>query len=270
MARNDEFFLNKWIEYYGSQLGEENLYVYLDGEDQPLPAKAGRANVEKLARKQTSAVAAGDKSRIKIISAKAGELLDRYDLVIGCDCDEFLAVDPALGMSLAEYLSSIEIKSSVSGLGLDVGQKLGEEGPLREDVKLLDQRSYAYVCSRYTKAVVIAVKGSRWGSGFHRFKGHNFHIDPNLYLFHFGCCNEEWLKQKLADPEKKDSGWSRHLRKRFRTIRYVTRKKPRGEEYLRIARITQTILRPIYALNKPSMCCWRLVVRIPERFRGMI
>lgn len=30
MARNDEFFLNRWIKYYGEQIGTENLYIYLD------------------------------------------------------------------------------------------------------------------------------------------------------------------------------------------------------------------------------------------------
>ena len=28
MVRNDDFFLRKWISYYGKELGEENLYVY--------------------------------------------------------------------------------------------------------------------------------------------------------------------------------------------------------------------------------------------------
>ena len=31
MARDDEFFLSRWIAYYGKQFGTENLYVLLDG-----------------------------------------------------------------------------------------------------------------------------------------------------------------------------------------------------------------------------------------------
>ena len=100
MARNDEFFLNKWIEYYGAQFGEENLYVFLDGEDQELPAKAGRANIEKCS-KVFRVVAKDDKRRIEFISSKARELFGRYDLVIGCEADEFLVVDPKTGKSLA-------------------------------------------------------------------------------------------------------------------------------------------------------------------------
>lgn len=268
MARNDEFFLNKWIEYYGAQFGEENLYVFLDGEDQELPAKAGRANIEKCS-KVFRVVAKDDKRRIEFISSKARELFGRYDLVIGCDADEFLVVDPQTGKSLASYLSEADIKYCLSGLGMDVGQRIGEEGNLSADKKFLRQRSYAYVCSRYTKPVVIARRG-RWGSGFHRFKGHNFHIDPNLYLFHFGSSDAKILNSRFADKDRIKAGWARHLKKRFRPIRLVSTKKARGENFLKAARITQTLLRPVYAMNKPSMAFWRLVVKIPERFKDVL
>ena len=34
MVRNDDFYLRKWVEYYGAQLGRENLYIWFDGTDQ--------------------------------------------------------------------------------------------------------------------------------------------------------------------------------------------------------------------------------------------
>lgn len=268
MARNDEFFLNKWIEYYGSQFGEENLYVFLDGKDQCIPSRVGNANIEKC-DKISCGVVKDDKRRINFISAKASKLFDRYDLVLGCDADEFLVVDPATGMSLCEYLSGLEIKYCVSGLGMDVGQNLNEEHSLADNKKFLSQRSYAYVCSRYTKPVVIAKPG-RWGSGFHRFKGHNFTIDKNLYLFHFGSSDKEMLESRFADKDRMSAGWGRHLRKRFRPIRLVSRKKAHSENYIKIARIVQTLLRPVYAMNKPSMAFWRLVVKIPDRFKNIL
>ena len=46
------------------------------------------------------------------------------DLVIGTDVDEFLIVDPMLGVSLAEYLSTAEVRGSLSALGLDVVRHL--------------------------------------------------------------------------------------------------------------------------------------------------
>ena len=45
MARNDEFFLNRWIKYYGGQIGSENLYIYLDGLDQKIPSGHANANI---------------------------------------------------------------------------------------------------------------------------------------------------------------------------------------------------------------------------------
>ena len=27
VVRNDDFYLRKWVEYYGRELGRENLYV---------------------------------------------------------------------------------------------------------------------------------------------------------------------------------------------------------------------------------------------------
>lgn len=268
MARNDEFFLNKWINYYGSQFGEENLFVFLDGEDQQIPAGAGKANVTKCKHIEGQVVSA-EKGRLGFLSQKAKELLGRYDLVIGCDADEFLVLDPKCGKSLAEYLSEKDIKYCLSGLGMDVGQRLSEETAINPEKGFLQQRSYAYVCSRYTKPVIIARPGL-WGSGFHRFKGHNFHIDPNLYLFHFGCFDKQMLEARFLDKDRMNAGWGRHIRKRFRTIRYVSDKKPRGEKFIRIARCVQTVLRPVYAMNKPSMGCWKLVVKIPDRFKNIL
>ena len=45
MARNDTFFLSRWIEYYGREIGTENLYIYLDGTDQDIPENAGAAHI---------------------------------------------------------------------------------------------------------------------------------------------------------------------------------------------------------------------------------
>ena len=265
MARNDDFFLERWIEYYGLQLGKENLYILLDGTDQKIPQNAGYSNVSHYERVDGQ-VAAADRGRIHLISNKASELLKKYDLVIGADVDEFLMVDPRCRKTLLEYLSQLKIRTSVSGLGIDVGQILGEELDVNSELPLLSQRQYALVSSRYTKASVIAAP-VEWGSGFHRIRNHNYSIDRNLYLFHFGCVDMEMLKQKLKDNDKIMNGWERHLKKRTKTIALVTRKTARNADiYLPLARIFQTIFRPLFAWNKPTMACWKLVVRIPERF----
>lgn len=262
MARNDTFFLSRWIEYYGREIGTENLYIYLDGTDQDIPENAGAAHITKLPHTDMSR-SAGDKYRIGKMSDLANELLKKYDIVIGCDCDEFLIVDPALNTSLAKYLSNTEIHTTLSGLGLDVGQHLTHEKPLDSSKPFLAQRAYALLSTRYTKPVVIN-RPVRWGSGFHSINGHNFHIDPNLYLLHFGAVDMEMLVAKAAS---RGPDWVNHLKRRGNgTINDVTNRPAHGEKWLKIARIMQRIFRPIYAWDKPGMLGIKRIVKIPNRF----
>ena len=263
MARNDEFFLRRWIKYYGDEIGSENLYIYLDGTDQVIPKNAGATNIKKLHHRDMPR-AVGDKYRIGLMNDLARELLKTYDIVIGCDCDEFLIVDPKTNKSLAEYLSEIKIKNTVSGLGLDVGQNMKTESVLDMRAPILSQRQYALLSTRYTKPVVKNTPLD-WGSGFHSISGHNFHIDKNLYLLHFGAVDMQMLEHKAAS---RGADWLAHLRRRGNgTIDAVTKHRAHGERWMKYARIMQTFARPIYALDKPGMFGLKRVVKIPTRFK---
>ena len=263
MARDDEFFLNRWIAYYGKQFGTENLYIILDGTDQTTPKNAGNAHIKKLEHKNMSRTA-GDKYRIGKLSELANELLKTYDIVIGCDSDEFLIVDPNTKKTLREYLSGKKIKTSLSGLGLDVGQNINCESELDTNAPFLEQREFALLSTRYTKPVVKTTTHP-WGSGFHSIRGKNFHIDKNLYLLHFGAIDLKMLETKAA---ARGADWLSHLRRRGNgTINAVSNLTPRTEKWLRIARNMQQIFRPIYALDKPGMLGLKRVVKIPSRFK---
>jgi len=269
MARNDEFFLNRWIQYYGAELGEENLYIYLDGVDQPAPEHAGKTNVIHRERIVEHVVAA-EKRRLGFLSDIAADLLKTYDIVIGVDADEFLVVDPRCGKSLVEYLSVIEIAPCVSGLGMDIGQHLQNEPALDYKKPFLEQRGYAYLSTRYTKPSVIS-KAVQWGSGFHRVKGHNFRIDPNLYLFHFGSVDMEMIRMRFQDKDRMATGREKHIQKRAQTMHIITQKNAlKSEGWFSFARLLQTFIRPIYALNKPSMAGLKMVIKVPERFKRII
>ena len=263
MARNDNFFLTRWIKYYGNEIGYENLYIYLDGTDQEIPKNAGAAHITKLPHTDMSRTI-GDKYRIGLMNDLSRELLKKYDIVIGCDCDEFLIVDPKTNQTLAEYLSKIKIKNTVSGLGLDIGQNMNTEHELDINAPLLEQREYALLSTRYTKPVVKNVPLD-WGRGFHSINGHNFHIDKNLYLLHFGAIDMKMLERKAA---ARGADWLNHLHRRGNgTITAVRTRRARKENWLKIARIIQTYARPIYALDKPGMLGMKRVVKIPSRFK---
>lgn len=269
MVRNDDFYLKKWVEYYGSELGVENLYIYLDGKDQEIPEWCAGTNITAV-DKIPGQVVEAEKGRLDFLSAKAAELLGSYDLVIGVDADEILVVDPDLGVSLKDYLSASDIDVSLSGLGVDVGQHTGEEGDIDGTRAFLSQRHYARLSTRYTKPCVIA-KPVRWGRGFHRVKGYNFHIGKDLFLFHFGYFDLGRIKARFEDPSRRAAGWTKHLERRSKTIRQVTEGKARDwNRWTRNARIIQTCCRPPYAWNKPAMFELVVIVRIPDRFRNIV
>lgn len=266
MVRNDDYFLRKWITYYGSQLGRENLYIFMDGVDQVVPDFCEGVNVTHKEKVYYNSVIESEKRRLAYLSDRARELFERYDVIIGTDADEFLVVDPKLELSLLEYLSTIEGGTSVSGLGVDIGQHLDLEEEIDLSKPLLGQRRFGYLSSRYTKPNTL-LRPAKWGSGFHRVKGHNFHIDNNLYLFHFGS-----MDYNLLERRNRANGWSeRHLRKRTRTIHKVTNNPIRDwDEATKFARTMQSFCRLIYAPNKPSMMWLKVIVEIPERFKGIV
>ena len=270
MARNDDFFLRRWTAYYGSRLGEENLFVFLDGKDQPLPDWCPKAHIMPIDKVQGQ-VAQTDRLRINIMSDYAAGLFAQgYDLVLGCDADEFIIPDPALWKGLGEYLQQARIDGSISALGIDVGQRTSEEGDINGEGSFLTQRHYAEIGTRYTKACIIS-EPLRWGSGFHRVKGRNLHIARDLYLFHFGYFDLARIRARFADKDRLAGGWERHLKKRVRTIRRCSSRKAHPwEPSVRFARLLQSVCRPIYALNKPAMLGISLIVRIPERFQNIV
>lgn len=270
MARNDDFFLRKWVEYYGRELGLENLYVYLDGKDQPRPAWCPESVNVEICEKIPGKVVQLDRLRLRFLSDQAAILLKKYDMVIGTDADEFLIPDPASGVGLAEFLSSSGCRVSISGLGVDVGQNTRCERVIDASRPFLSQRSFGLLSTRYTKPSVIA-KPVRWGSGFHRIKWHDFHIRKHLYLFHFGYVDLKRIEDRFNDKDRVAGGWSRHLAKRARTINVVSTRKARDwKTWTSLAVIIQSLVRPPYAWNKPAMFNLDIVVRIPKRFREII
>lgn len=266
--RNDTLFLPRWVAHYGAAVGRENLFIILDGHDQSAPDGLGPVNILRLPH-HPAPRATGDRRRARIMSDIARGLMRLYDIAILADVDEFLVLDPLVGQDLIGYLATRR-GAAISALGLDVGQHMQLEQPLDPARPFLDQRRFAHVSARYTKPVV-ARKPVTWGSGLHRVKGRNFRIDPNLYLFHFGMVDSTLCAPTLQDENRLRDGWSGHLDRRARLPAIITRTKARdGDDYFPIARRWQTWIRPLTALNKPGTIPGTPVVRLPERFQGLV
>lgn len=269
MVRND-VFLKRWVEYYGREIGKENLYIFFDGKDQEIPEFCEGTNC-KLCEKMEGHVVSTEKSRSRFLSEIAAELLrEGSDMVIGTDADEYLVVDPEAGLTLRELLESLPNRACFSPLGVDVIQDLNSEAPLDFNKPFLSQRHRGWLYSRYTKPSIVTMPVT-WGSGFHRVKGHNFHIVEGLYLFHFGAADMKKLKEISADPSRVKGGWSRHQNKRQRAIEAVSRMKTVDwDKTVDKIRIMQSIFRPIFAPNKPTTFGLKFIVRIPSRFDNIV
>ena len=269
MVRNDAVFIRKWVAYYGAELGRKNLFVILDGHDQDMPEGCEGANAIFLPKLHTNVVK-GDRRRARVMSHFAAGLLYHYDMVIGGDIDEFVVVDPSTGQTLAQYLSSLPPRASYSALGMDVGQHIRLENRADFSKPLLSQRKFAMLSSRYSKPSIL-MKPVTWGSGMHRIKGHNFKIDPNLYLFHFGMVDQKQAEVRENDEDLIKAGWGKHMARRGNLLKIIEAATPlEGDSYFATARKLQQNRRPIYALNKPKMIKGNPVVRIPERFAEIV
>ncbi|MCL2369071.1 MAG: glycosyltransferase family 2 protein [Alphaproteobacteria bacterium] len=270
MLRNDEFFLELWAKYYSRELGAENCYALFDGTDQKIPAFAKKINTKKFERKEESRTK-GDKTRVNRINDFANDLMKNhgYDIVIGTDVDEFIAVDPDLKMSLREYLSSVpQNRTALSPLGLDLAQHLTLEKPYDAKKTMLSQRKYAFISTRFTKSSIM-LKPGRWGSGFHRMNGKNFKIDPNLYLFHMGSLDHKMSIDKI-NSDNRDASWKSHrMRRTMENFNLITNSTARDFAITKCARRIQQIARPPYSWNKPFMFGIKWVVKIPKRFEKL-
>ena len=267
-VRNDTLFLDRWIAHYGQTFDPSSLFVIIDGLDQDVPDRSTGVNVIQLPHVHRNVVQ-GDKARAARASDLAKELFKSYDLVIGTDVDEFLVVDPKTGKTLSEYLSHIPIRSTISGLGIDVVRHMDREGPIKPAHPFLSQRRYAIISDRYTKASVLA-KPLRWGSGYHRVRGRNFHIDPNLFLFHFGCVDQSVSQSRKSDIDRIVEGWDAHLLRRDSLFRTITETPAiDGDSRFASARAEMTRHRPWHAWNKPGILKRNTVIEIPARFRDI-
>ncbi len=268
-VRNDTLFLTRWIAYYGGIFGPENLFIIFDGQDQTPPPEAAKINVIALPNVARTVVLS-DRYRARASSHFAHALMASYDIVIAMDVDEFIVVDPALNTDLLSYLSSKDLPSSVSALGLDVIQHIDHEAELDLTKGFLAQRNYALVSARYTKPNIITKKVV-WGAGHHRIKGRNFHIDPNLFMFHFGSVDLKFSAARNGDRDATSVGWTAHIARRYALFDLMKRSTPiDGDSFFVKARRLLTWCRPIYAWNKPQMINGNPVIKIPERFQNSV
>lgn len=212
LVRNDRQFLEKWVSYYGAQVGYCNLFLIIRGTDwelPPLPPEVSRIIV----KDSPSRRKARNIWSANYVSHFVDFLLHSYDAVIRADSDEFIVADPASGQTLTEVIEQNAVLGSLSALGTDVIQKLSEEPALDPNQSVLKQRKYGIVTREFSKPCVVT-SSVRWEVGFHYIHGHEVRFADNLHLFHLALHDRDAADRRIA--ERVDSGTSGSLLKHVR------------------------------------------------------
>lgn len=186
MVKDDHFFLERWVKYYGDALGRDALYVVNHGGGREIADLAEGCSVIDL---PGGFDANFDILRWRLFNNLANGLRGYYTFVIVTDVDEFVVVDPRTGLGLVDFLGRRRGKVTAMPLGLEVVHQPALEPDAIGDGPMLGPRRYARFTTAYSKPVVFnhAVKLSRGG---HYSTDAELKIFRNLYLFHMRYVDE--------------------------------------------------------------------------------
>jgi hypothetical protein len=210
-CRDEGRMLPLWVNYYGGQLGVENLYVVDDNsedgstDDLPCdvlhipPVRGGKFN----------------STRMAVVGNLGRSLLQLYDVVMFCDTDEFIVPDPDKYAGLKEYVEAktAEGLNAVGSLGFNVVHDVGSEPPLDLTQPLLGQRQLAKFLPLMCKPAIKWVPG-HWSAGTHGVRT-PYRVDPDLWMFHMKFGDRDHLQEAAdhrqrmveADGRSRDTQW---------------------------------------------------------------
>lgn len=181
MVFRDYEMLSRWCDYYGTQLGRENLYIVSHGFDPHHKEITEGCNLVTIPRDKLTDF---DAWRFEMLHSFVQFLCASYEWVIRTDADEFVVADSSAG-TLPQILER-QVDPYVFALGVEVFQ--GQNEPELTSQPITAQRRHGLVWASYSKA--FAVKAG-W-----RLENHGIRFDPRkltglrvnmpegLYLLH--------------------------------------------------------------------------------------
>ncbi|GBR58071.1 hypothetical protein AA18889_1459 [Acetobacter senegalensis DSM 18889] len=176
MVYNEDFFLPKWCQYYGSQFGYENLFIIdhgsTDGSTSCVPG-----NIIRIPR-----INFDDTKRTQSISLFQNSLMGYFDAVIYVDCDEFLVPNKKLYENLRKYVDTHADFKIIRAVGVDVMQESIDSHSINLEYPFLSQREYGYFSPWETKPL-LTYTAVEWSPGFHNVNKPSI-LDENLWLLH--------------------------------------------------------------------------------------
>jgi hypothetical protein len=189
MVKDESFWLPRWLDYYGAELGADRLYVIDHGSEDGSTSGID-ASVIRLPRDGRSEAGSQqaeaskprfDRTRADLVNGLAAGLLGYADTVVYVDVDEFLVPHPRTGLRLGQYLEGVE-RDAVAAVGLNLIHVPAVEPDFDPGQPLLAQRRHVVFVPRMCKPSVKRVRAS-WTAGFHGLAC-PYEVDPDLLLIH--------------------------------------------------------------------------------------
>ena len=189
MVKDDHFFLQKWVSYYGGMFGREALHVVSHGPDAGVDRIAAGCSIIRIPGDFGDDF---DARRWQLLNSLINGLLAYYSFVICTDVDEFVVLDPKLKMSLPEFLSRRR-NVVITPVGVEVVHLPDQETEPVEKGILATRRHCRY-SSFYSKPCIIG-KPVELSRGGHYAKEPTLRTFRNLYLFHMKYCDLDLYRE---------------------------------------------------------------------------
>jgi len=183
-AFNEDLFLPRWIAYYRTQLGAENIFIIDHGSTDLSTINLQGASVLRVPRSKFSDGVKSDSS-----SYFHQALLQYYDGGFVCDVDEFITPNPEKYKGLQDFIERTDY-DSLCGIGLEVLHIPEREPDYLPHLPILSQRRTVFFNSKICKHL-YSRKPVRFGGGFHA-STNKIGFDPDLYLFHMKNFDYKW------------------------------------------------------------------------------
>jgi len=184
MVKDDLFFLRKWIDYYGTQFGRQNLYIINHDRGPAVAAASEGCNLIGIPQGDTADF---DRARWRLLNGLVNGLLPYYAHVIVGDVDELVALDPATGTTLGDWLPRQPRGGVLTPLCLEVvHDRQTEADPVGPHI--LGPRRYARTLMKYSKPCVISTE-TKLSRGGHFASEAKLNCPDPLYLFHLKYCD---------------------------------------------------------------------------------
>ena len=184
-VRDDDFFLKKWVAYYGGFFGREALYVINHGNQPAVREIAEGCNLFPIPDTDTKNF---NIRRWRTQNGLLTALRQWYTHVIVCDVDEFIVVDPETGLDLGSWLTEHAKPGRVrTALGLEIVHMRDRE-PEGVDDTILGPRRHAQLNPWYSKPCVLSTP-AKLSRGGHYATWDKLDAPDFLYLFHMKYCD---------------------------------------------------------------------------------